>query len=108
MGAELVSGGVHFRVFAPKRKRVEVVIEGSGPHAPVRTVKLTRTAAHEGYFEGLCDGLRAGALYRSVSTTTRSSIPDPASRFQPEGPHGPSQCDRSDVVPAGPIKPGPA
>jgi len=91
MGAELVSGGVHFRVFAPKRKRVEVVIEGSGPHAPVRTVKLTRTAAHEGYFEGLCDGLRAGALYRLRLDDDEKLYPDPASRFQPEGPHGPSQ-----------------
>ena len=27
----------------------------------------------------------------SVSTTTRRLYPDPASRFQPEGPHGPSE-----------------
>lgn len=28
LGAELVHGGVEFRVFAPKLQRVEVVLEG--------------------------------------------------------------------------------
>jgi hypothetical protein len=30
VGAEVVADGVHFRVWAPKRQRVEVVVEG-GP-----------------------------------------------------------------------------
>jgi maltooligosyltrehalose trehalohydrolase len=87
MGAELASGGVHFRVFAPKRKQVEVVIESSG--APARTLMLTRS--DDGYFAGLCDGVRAGALYRLRLDGDAKLLPDPASRFQPDGPHGPSQ-----------------
>jgi maltooligosyltrehalose trehalohydrolase len=87
MGAEIVPGGVHFRVFAPKRKQVEVVIESGG--APARTLMLTRS--DDGYFAGLCDGVRAGALYRLRLDGDAKLLPDPASRFQPEGPHGPSQ-----------------
>ncbi|MDB5219546.1 MAG: 1,4-alpha-glucan-branching protein [Myxococcaceae bacterium] len=87
MGAELASGGVHFRVFAPKRRRVEVVIESAG--IPPRTLKLTRDA--DGFFAGLCDGVRAGALYRLRLDDEAELYPDPASRFQPDGPHGPSQ-----------------
>lgn len=49
LGADVVDGGVHFRVFAPKRKRVEVVVE-SGPLAG-RCAPLDRDA--EGWFEGL-------------------------------------------------------
>jgi maltooligosyltrehalose trehalohydrolase len=87
MGAELASGGVHFRVFAPKRKHVEVVIETSG--GPARTLRLTRS--DDGYFAGLCDGVRAGSLYRLRLDDDPKLFPDPASRFQPDGPHGPSQ-----------------
>jgi maltooligosyltrehalose trehalohydrolase len=87
MGAELASGGVHFRVFAPKRKHVEVVIESSG--APSRTLMLTRS--DDGHFAGLCDGVRAGSLYRLRLDGDAKLFPDPASRFQPDGPHGPSQ-----------------
>jgi maltooligosyltrehalose trehalohydrolase len=42
-----------------------------------------------GYFSGLAKGVSAGALYRFEIESGR--FPDPASRFQPEGPHGPSQ-----------------
>ena len=87
MGAELASGGVHFRVFAPKRKHVEVVIESSG--APARTLQLTRS--DDGHFAGLCDGVGAGSLYRLRLDGDAKLLPDPASRFQPDGPHGPSQ-----------------
>jgi hypothetical protein len=42
MGAEVTSAGVHFRVFAPKRKHVEVVIENGS--AKARTLALTALA----------------------------------------------------------------
>ena len=42
IGAEPVGGGVHFRVWAPLRKRVEVVIPGS------RDILLERE--DDGYF----------------------------------------------------------
>jgi maltooligosyltrehalose trehalohydrolase len=87
MGAEVTSAGVHFRVFAPKRKHVEVVIENGS--AKARTLELTRS--DDGFFAGLSDGLGAGALYRLRLDGGAKLFPDPASRFQPDGPHGPSQ-----------------
>jgi maltooligosyltrehalose trehalohydrolase len=89
VGAEVVPGGVHFRVWAPKRKTVEVVFErqeGDGP----ATLLLEREGK-EGYFSGLAEGAVAGALYRFRLDKEENLYPDPASRFQPEGPHGPSQ-----------------
>jgi len=84
-------GGVHFRVWAPRRKSVEVVIEGphavgSGPGASCHA--LEREA--DGYFSGLVSEARAGTLYR-YRLDGGDAFPDPASRFQPDGPHGPSQ-----------------
>lgn len=81
VGAELVTGGVHFCVWAPKRTRVAVVLDGN-------TVELALEAG--GYFSGLVRNAIAGARYR-FHLDGGNSFPDPASRFQPEGPHGPSQ-----------------
>ena len=44
----------------------------------------------DGYFSGLVPGLRTGAHYR-FELDGEGPYPDPASRFQPEGPHGPSE-----------------
>jgi maltooligosyltrehalose trehalohydrolase len=67
-------------VWAPKRAKVEVVLDN-------KTVALTREPT--GYFSGLANA-QPGALYR-YRLDGRDAFPDPASRFQPEGPHGPSQ-----------------
>jgi maltooligosyltrehalose trehalohydrolase len=42
-----------------------------------------------GYFSAHVPGTRVGMLYKFKLSD--GSFPDPASRFQPEGPHGPSQ-----------------
>jgi maltooligosyltrehalose trehalohydrolase len=81
VGAELVDGGVHFRVWAPKRRNVAVVLEER---------EESLSSADDGYFEGFVRGLGAGALYRFHLDDERETYPDPASRYQPEGPHGPS------------------
>lgn len=83
LGAEVRETGVLFRVWAPKHRRMEVVIEGSdGKTFPLE-------AEEEGYFSGTVPGIGAGARYRyRFEDGTR--CPDPCSRFQPEGPHGPS------------------
>jgi maltooligosyltrehalose trehalohydrolase len=89
-GAEIVADvGTHFRVFAPKRSRVEVVIEGAGERERERSIALRREA--DGYHSGLGDGVPAGARYRLRFDGGDRLFPDPASRFQPEGPHGPSE-----------------
>ena len=92
VGAEVLpGGGVHFRVWAPKRKQVEVVLEGAGK----RSLKLD--AEGDGYFSGLATDLGAAPLYRFRLDGSDALYPDPASRFQPEGPHGPSRVvDPSD------------
>ncbi|HEV7920708.1 MAG TPA: alpha-amylase family glycosyl hydrolase [Thermoanaerobaculia bacterium] len=81
-GAEIQDGGVHFRVWAPRRERVAVVLEN-------REVPLQRES--DGFFAGLVDDIGAGALYRFRLDDDATLYPDPASRFQPEGPHGRSQ-----------------
>jgi maltooligosyltrehalose trehalohydrolase len=84
VGAELLAdGSVHFRLWAPKASKVAVVIEGG------RTHQLERDEA--GYFSGSCAGVRAGSLYRFRLNGGQDARPDPVSRFQPDGPHGPSQ-----------------
>jgi maltooligosyltrehalose trehalohydrolase len=86
IGAELVTEkGVHFRVWAPRRRQVEVVLEGDRPSA------LRLEAERDGYFAGLIPGIAAGQRYRYRLDGGGDPYPDPASRFQPEGPHGPSQ-----------------
>ena len=92
VGAEVQpAGGVHFRVWAPHRKSVEVVIEGPravGSRPAASSIALEREP--DGYFSALAADARAGILYR-YRLDGDSAFPDPASRFQPEGPHGPSQ-----------------
>jgi maltooligosyltrehalose trehalohydrolase len=82
IGADLSSDGTHFRVWAPKRRQVDVVIE-NGPTMPLK-------ADDKGYFAGLAAGVKAGALYK-YRLDGRDAFPDPASRYQPHGVHGPSQ-----------------
>ena len=67
---------MHFRVWAPALERVAVVIDG-------RDFPLEREP--RGYFSGLVRDARTGTRY------TINGYPDPASRFQPEGVHGPSE-----------------
>jgi len=80
VGAEATTAGVHFRVWAPERKRVDVVLEGDAP----KIVALIREES--GYFAGLVADARAGARYK-YRLEGAHQFPDPASRFQPEGPH---------------------
>ncbi len=91
IGAEVVSEGVHFRVWAPNAKEVEVVLEGmsSQSNGSLKTFRLE--AEEKGYFSGLVKEATDGTLYRFRLNGENSLYPDPASRFQPKGPHGPSQ-----------------
>jgi maltooligosyltrehalose trehalohydrolase len=85
-GAELQpDGSTHFRVWAPARRRVEVVFERNG--SPNETIPLS---AAEGCFEGI-GFAPAGTRYRYRLDGEDPLYPDPASRYQPEGPHGPSE-----------------
>jgi len=82
LGACVAEGGVQFRVWAPKVERVNVLL-GNGS-----TFSLGKDAG--GYFSGLTSSAIPGMMYR-YQLDGGSDFPDPCSRFQPEGPHGPSQ-----------------
>src|SRR5262245_50079811 len=83
VGAEVRAAGVFFRVWAPKSQHVEVVIEDGDAYA------FQLTAETDDYFSGLVPRLKAGALYW-YRLDDAKQYPDPCSRFQPHGPHGPS------------------
>ena len=80
LGATLENGGVRFRVVSPTAERMEVVVDG-------KTHPLTKTA--DATFEAFVPEVQAGAHYHLLKDGLR--MPDPASRFQPEGVHGPSE-----------------
>jgi maltooligosyltrehalose trehalohydrolase len=84
-GAEVVASGVDFRLSAPRCRNVSLIVESEGG----RLVPMQRIGRSD--FSAFVPGLRAGALYRFLLDDDRVPYPDPASRFQPEGPHGPSQ-----------------
>jgi maltooligosyltrehalose trehalohydrolase len=92
IGAELQpDGGVHFRVWAPARQRVTVVVDGeSTPLVAESTPMIPDTPEETGYFSGLVAGARAGSRYQFTLDDESLLLPDPASRWQPDGPHGPS------------------
>jgi maltooligosyltrehalose trehalohydrolase len=93
VGAEvLAGGGVSFRVWAPKWRRVEVVFEPrhGGERERGALSPLALEPEPDGYFSGVAEEARAGDLYR-FRLDGGEAFPDPASRFEPEGPHGPSE-----------------
>jgi maltooligosyltrehalose trehalohydrolase len=83
LGAIPDGTGTHFRVWAPDTDRVDLVLEPNG-----RTVALDATS--DGYFEGFVTDVGTGQRYR-YRLDGGDPLPDPASRFQPEGVHGPSE-----------------
>jgi maltooligosyltrehalose trehalohydrolase len=82
-GAVPAGHGTRFRVWAPDATTVEVVLAPAGRRAALRP-------GADGVHEALVSGVRAGDRYR-LSLDGGAPLPDPASRFQPEGVHGPSQ-----------------
>lgn len=85
IGAEVQpDGSTHFRVWAPAPSEITLVVEQDGA---LRDVALTREA--HGYYAALVPGVTAGGRY--WYRLDGELLPDPASRFQPDGPFGPSQ-----------------
>jgi maltooligosyltrehalose trehalohydrolase len=90
IGAELIGANeTHFRVWAPKAQRVDLVLEDSAERNANRTFHPL-ACEDGGYFSGVAQAA-AGSLYRFRVNNGEHFHPDPASRFQPHGPHGPSQ-----------------
>src|SRR6185369_10820692 len=89
IGAEVMpGGGVHFRVWAPDCARLEVILQ---EHSRGEDCAVALDREEQGYFSGVAPEARAGWHYRFRLDGADKLAPDPASRFQPEGPHGPSE-----------------
>jgi maltooligosyltrehalose trehalohydrolase len=87
IGAEPVNDGVSFRVWAPSCTTIAVVLEDGEEHLLLREPG--------GYFSGVHPEAVVGSRYR-FRLNGEELCPDPASRCQPEGPHGPSQVTELD------------
>lgn len=87
IGCELLSKkGAHFRVWAPDHKKVDLVLE----NASSSPVFLKMNKEKEGYFSLHVPEAQEGTLYRYRLSNSRRWYADPASRYQPQGPSGPS------------------
>ncbi|RPJ29401.1 MAG: malto-oligosyltrehalose trehalohydrolase, partial [Planctomycetaceae bacterium] len=80
----MIDGQINFRVWAPDKSRVDLVIEQ--PEQAV--IPMTGEA---GFFSAAIADPGQRVLYRFRIDGRDDLLPDPASRFQPEGPDGPSQ-----------------
>src|SRR5258708_25508946 len=84
VGAEVQPrGGVHFRVWAPAAREVTLEIDGRAPE------QMSQEA--QGHFSILVESVGAGTRYRYRLDHAEIALPDPASRYQPEGPHAASE-----------------
>src|SRR5215211_689533 len=75
----------HARVWAPERTSVELVISDDSTHSSDSAL----TPEGSGYFSGPVANVGPGTRYK-FRLDGGDQFPDPASRYQPEGPHGPS------------------
>ena len=86
-GASVLSDeGVRFSVWAPRASRVRVRLtseeKGEGDYDLARD--------ENGVFEAVVREARAGTEYGFILDDNEKLLPDPVSRFQPHGVHGPS------------------
>jgi maltooligosyltrehalose trehalohydrolase len=87
-GAQITDGGVGFRVWAPERKRLRLVlVEPNG--RPRREIDLLQD--EDGFYGAFIDDVHHGDLYFYRVDDDPTLYPDPASHFQPQGVHGPAQ-----------------
>lgn len=73
---------VVFRIWAPKQHRMRLVLDGGEP--------LAMTARADGWHVLAVEGATAGSRYQFMLEDDLL-VPDPASRFQPDDAHGPSE-----------------
>lgn len=84
VGAEIQGKGVHFRLWTPEYKNVTLHIKSEAPAI------YPMERENNGYFSLFVPKIKAGTLYQFELNQSGKLLSDPASRFQPEGPDGPS------------------
>lgn len=81
----LPSGAVRFRLWAPEAEQISLcLLEGEKKNL------LPMPQQEEGWFHLETEQARPGSRY-SFQLASGLLVPDPASRFQPQGVHGPSE-----------------
>jgi len=92
-GAECRDDGtVRFRLWAPTTSKVELCLdEGSA-----KSTRLSLTRTDDGWFELVTDFAKSGTRYK-FRINDAQAVADPASRFQPQDVHGPSEVIRPDA-----------
>jgi maltooligosyltrehalose trehalohydrolase len=80
-GAEVLAEGVRFRLWAPAAQEV---------HLALAHASLPMSRLDDGWFELVTSQASAGSFYQ-FDIDRKLKVPDPASRFQPEDVHGPSE-----------------
>src|SRR5436190_12000879 len=83
-GAELGSGGTLFRLWAPGANEVDIVLDAAGVPG-----ELAMSPVGSGWYQRAVAGVGAGARY-ALRIDHRVTVPDPASRANPDGVHAPS------------------
>jgi 1,4-alpha-glucan branching enzyme/maltooligosyltrehalose trehalohydrolase len=91
-GAALKGGGAQFRLWAPAAASAAVVLQPGGDEETT----LEATREDRGWYRATLERADAGLRYLWL-IDGKHRVPDPASRFNPLGPHGPSELvDASD------------
>ena len=78
-------GSVRFRLWAPAARQVELSLA-----VPTGLKRLPLERCDNGWFELVTDAAKPGTQYR-FRIDGGQEVPDPASRFQPQDVHGPSE-----------------
>lgn len=79
------NGSVRFRLWAPAAHDVDLCIAGANASAWIPLV-----CCGDGWFELVTDAAKPGTHYK-FRINDAQEVPDPASRFQPQDVHGPSE-----------------
>jgi 1,4-alpha-glucan branching enzyme/maltooligosyltrehalose trehalohydrolase len=92
----LANGSIHFRLWAPAVKQVELILENDSG----KKIILPMQSLSDGWFqiETLPSQAKLGTLYH-YRLDNELVVPDPASRANPQDVHGPSQVvDATDFI----------
>ncbi|HEX7238609.1 MAG TPA: malto-oligosyltrehalose trehalohydrolase, partial [Gammaproteobacteria bacterium] len=87
-GAALTADGARFAIWAPSASGAQVEVDGRG-------VPMQRGA--QGFFHCFDAEAAAGSRYAFRFDGLDHAVPDPASRFNPDGVHGPSEIVDADA-----------
>jgi maltooligosyltrehalose trehalohydrolase len=88
IGAEIAQNGAHFRIWAPNAKNITLHII-----TKIERLSIIMTSEAGGYSSCFVPDVGPGALYQFQLDNDETLYPDPASRYQPLGPHGPSRLE---------------